>query len=193
VAQIDARYDAIGAKRKEVEEKLTAASGCVAWATQSGWGEYGSLISELVFLADHDFGRQPVTIKKTHYFNGKKVITVRGRGRTTDARAFNAKLSGFVAEANKVLKDYPSYQEFLINHYDVKCCAKGESSHARFGSICMLSTNCGHLPDDDKTIIFAIPKSQHGEDQPTVPPSFKEITYGQFFDLSNKPEETIPA
>lgn len=183
VVTLLADYDAISAKRKLVLEKMLQDSGAVAYTERRGWGENGTLVESLVFSAKHDFGTE-VTIKRRDHLDGKPIVIVRGKGRTAEARELNQRLEGYVREANEVLAKAPSFRDYLIQHYQVACDGIGGPTERGFGSY-MISTNCGKQPGSDDTLLFAIPIKSDGCRQPEVPASFEEITYGQFYDLSN--------
>lgn len=186
VVKLLAGYGEIEAKRKQVLEKMLKDSGAVAFTESRGWGENGSLVMDLVFKEDHDFGT-PVTITRRDRLDGQKIIIAHGKGRTKEARALNEKLKGYVREANDVLKNTPSFKDYLIQHYNVQCNGIGGPVERGFGSY-MISTNCGKQPGSDDTLLFAIPVKSDGCRQPEIPASFEEITYGQFYDLSNQAE-----
>lgn len=185
VIELNNAYDAIAVTRSQILDKMTNDSGAIAWTTRSGWGEYGTLVQELAFKANHTFS-VPVKVVRTDWFDNQKVIIVKGRGRTSEARAFNAELAAHIKTANDVLKNNPAYQEYLISHYNVKLCTLGAPSSSRIGAVSMISTYCGTKPGDRTTLLFAIPIPREKNDkQPEVPANFTEVTYGQFYDMSN--------
>ncbi|MNI55890.1 hypothetical protein D3C77_700380 [compost metagenome] len=49
----------------------------------------------------------------------------------------------------------------------------------------MLFSRCGTTAHSDEVLLFAIPTNADGCRQPEIPLSFVEITYGQFYDLTN--------
>lgn len=183
VVELNAKYEEIASTRQNTLEKMLKDSGAIAYTERRGWGENGTLVGALVFSAKHDFGTE-VTIKRRDFFEGKEAVIVRGKGRTAAARELNSRLEGFVREANEVLAKAPSYRDYLINHYQVACNGIGGPSERGFGSY-MISTNCGKQPGSDDALLFAIPVKSDGCRQPEIPASFEEITYGQFYDLSN--------
>lgn len=187
VAELNAKHAEFRENRQAALEKMLKDSGAVAYTEISRWGETATLVCSLVFLADHDFGTE-VTIKRHDYQDGKKVVIVRGKGRTAEARELNAKLEGYVREANEVLAKAPTYHDYLINHYQVQCCGIGGPVPGSSGSA-MLSTYCGRQPGNKETLLFAIPMKSDECGQPEIPASFEEITYGQFYDLCNPTEE----
>ena len=187
VVTLLADYDAIQVKRKEVLDKMLKDSGALSYTERRHWGENGTFVGSLVFRADHDFGT-PVTIERKDRWEGQAVVIVHGKGRTKEARAFTEKLRGYVKAANDELEKLPKFKDYLIEHYQVQCNGIGGPVPGRSGSA-MLSTYCGKQPESDDTLLFAIPVKSDGCRQPEIPASFEEITYGQFYDLSNPTEE----
>lgn len=183
VVTLLADYDAVSAKRKLVLEKMLQDSGAIAFTERRGWGENGTLVADLVFKADHDFGI-PVTVDRKDRYEGQDVVIVHGRGSSKEARAFTDKLKGYVKAANGELSEVPIFKDYLTQHYQVACNGIGGPTERGFGSY-MISTNCGKQPGSDDTLLFAIPTKADGCRQPEIPASFEEITYGQFYDLSN--------
>lgn len=182
-AKLLAGYDAVSTKRDQVLEDVKARSGAVMLAMRFGWGENGSLVESLVFAADYDFGA-PVTITHRDSIEGREVVVVRGKGRTKEARELNARLSLCVREANDSLAELPLFKDYLINHYQIACNGIGAPSARGYGAY-MISTNCGAQPGTKDVLLFAVPVKSDGCRQPEIPPSFVEITYGQFYDLTN--------
>lgn len=153
------------------------------YAMRFGWGENGSLVKSLVFAADYDFGA-PVTVIHRDNIEGREVVVVRGKGRAKEARDLNSSLARYVRDANDDLAELPSFKDYLINHYQIACNGIGAPSPRGYGAY-MISTNCGAQPGSKDVLLFAVPVKSDGCRQPEIPPSFVEITYGQFYDLTN--------
>lgn len=183
-AKLLADYVDVDTKREQVLEKMLQDSGAIAYTERRAWGENGTLVASLVFKADHDFGI-PVTIDRKDYFDGQRVVIVHGKGNSKEARAFTAKLKGYVKDANDELANVPSFKDYLIQHYQVACNGIGAPAESGRGSY-MISTNCGKQPGSDDTLLFAIPMKSDGCRVPEIPDSFEEITYGQFYDLTHE-------
>lgn len=188
VAELNALYTEIEASRKAALAKMLQDSGAIAYTESGGWGNKVKLVQSLVFAADYDFGIE-VTIKRRDFFNGKQAVIVRGKGSTKAAREFNARIQSYVSDANSVLRDAPDYQGYLIQHYQVESSGFGApvAGGSKFG-VSMISTYCGQSHDDKNTLLFAIPDTvlTVGEKRRVaVPASFEEITYGQFYDMTN--------
>lgn len=169
--------------RNSAIQKMLDDSGAVGFCETSGWGNNVKLVSSLCFPADHEFGTE-VTIKRTDYFRGKKVVMVRGKGRTKEARALNEKIAGHIKEANIVLSQALGFQDYIVNHYQVQCSGIGGAIEGQRG-VAMLSTYCGKQPGVNDVLLFAIPSKSGCGNQPDIPLSFEEITYGQFYDLAD--------
>lgn len=184
VSDIDAQFAPIPARRTEILSELLKATGAVAVIEKDGWGENGSLVSAVVFAASHPFP-VPVKILRKDQFEGQSVVQVSGKGNTKEGKAFNAEMRQHLDTANSKLKDAPVYADFLIKHFNIRCCSIGGPVAGRpFGSK-MISTRCGHIKGDKNTLVFAIPNASGNDKQPEVPAEFVEITYGQFYDLTN--------
>lgn len=181
-----ADYDAVSEKRKEIIKDAIASIGAVAHTEHRDWGGR-TMVAELVFSADHQFPCE-VTVTRNDKYDGQDVVVVRGKGRKKDAREFNSHLTGTVRGLNEALAEYPKFKDYLIDHYNVRCSGLGEPSGRGWG-VAMLSTNCGKAAGSDDVLLFAIPSKSDDCKQPEIPASFEEITYGQFYDLSNPTEE----
>jgi len=182
VVYLLAAYEPIDAKRKQVIKGMLEESGAAGYAESRGWGENGSTVQALWFLADHDFGA-PVTIAHRTHDDGKDMVVVRGKGTSKAAKDLNAKLRGYIKAANDQLTDLPSFHDYLIKHYGVACTGLGGRVGSGFG-VAMLQTKCGVAPGSKDTLLFAVPTKSEGCRQPEIPASFTEMTYGQFYDLS---------
>lgn len=176
-----ADYEVVGEKRKEVIKTHITKVGAVLHTEHRDWGGK-TLVAELVFSADHQFPCE-VKTERTDTIDGEKVVVVRGKGRNRGAREFNAMLSRTIRELNEALTECPKFKDYLIDHYNVRCSGLGEASGRGWG-VAMLSTNCGKAAGSDDVLLFAIPSKSDECDQPEIPASFEEITYGQFYDLS---------
>lgn len=178
-------YSGIPAIRTEVLSELLSNTGAVAICENHDWGKNGSLVSNVAFLADHPF-KVPVTVRNRDKFEGRDVVVVTGRGNTKEARAFNAEIAEHISAANQKLKDAPSYIDFLITRFNVQCCTIGWGMTGRHGAA-MISTHCGQSKNDKNVLLFAIPIPNENDrsKSPEIPAEFKEITYGQFYDLTN--------
>lgn len=180
-------YDSIRKGRSDIITGIMGEFGAVAYTDTSGFGNKGSLLRGLVWNADYKFPCA-VTIKRSDYLDGKKVISARGKGNTKDGREFNKLLDGSIKQANQNLGSLPSWQAYIIDHYNIMRTGFGEAS-GNFG-MAMLTTYGGRCPGRDDCLLFAIPNAKdrdgyakHGEVE--IPPNFQKLTYGRFHDLAN--------
>ncbi|MEM0550453.1 MULTISPECIES: DUF5420 family protein [Aeromonas] len=180
--KVNAEYKAtVPENRSKIIAELFAATGAIVFCERHDWGENGTFVSSICFPADHPF-EVPVKILNKDKFEGRDVVIVSGKGNTKEARSFNAKIREQIDTANKKLKDAPTYIDYLIKHFNIQCCTIG----APMGrGAAMISTHCGQSKNDENVLVFAIPNANGHANQPSVPPEFVEITYGQFYDLTN--------
>lgn len=181
-------YDTIQDQRNSILPAAAEQVGAIAWTTSSAWGGGGGLLSGFVWEKGYEFPC-PMTIKREEMFDGKRVVLGRGKGNTKEGRAFNKQLDAAMQEANAKLKSLPEWKDYIVNHYGIMRTGIGGPSGRGFG-FAMLSTYGGKHPQRDDCLIFAIPNNKeerHGE--VAIPDSFKKITYGQFYDIVNQPEE----
>ncbi|HFH2492077.1 TPA: DUF5420 family protein [Yersinia enterocolitica] len=179
-------FDDIGKKRDAVINGVMNEFGAVAYTNSSGFGDKGSKLRNLVWEHDYPFSC-PMTIKSTDYFNGKKVVIARGKGNVKEGKEFNKKLDAAIKSANAALESLPVWQAYIIAHYGVMKTGFGESTGR---GILMLTTYGGRHPERDDCLLFAIPNTKdkegcakHGD--VTIPKEFEQITYGQFYDITN--------
>lgn len=181
-------YDAIHAQRTEIIQGVMQEYGAIAFTDSSGWGDKGGKLTSLVWPADHPF-TCPMTIKRRDYFDGKPVVIARGKGNTVEGREFNKKLDASLAAANEKLKTLPVWQAYIINHYGIMRTGFGATVR-KFGQS-MLTTYGGLCPGRDDCLVFAIPNSKATEPGEVshgcvdIPPEFRKLTYGQFYDLTH--------
>lgn len=187
VKELIESYDEISSKRKLKLQELLDEFGAEAFVTTSGFGDKGSSVLSLGWFSDYSFPC-PVTIKRRGSLDGKRLVFARGKGNTKEGRAFNKLLDNSIKKTNESLKDLPSLEGYIIEHYGVLKTGFGEPS-GNFG-IAMLTTYAGLCPGRDDCLLFAVPKSRESEGhvrhgEVIIPPNFTSLTYGQFYDLSN--------
>lgn len=187
VAGLEARgavvdYAAIGEKRKELIDAARASVGAVLHTEARDWGG-SSRVAEFVFNADFAFPC-PVKIVRREKVEERDVVIVKGFGRDKGTKEYFARLSKSIRDLNEQLKDYPKFQDYLIKRYDVGCTGLGGPNSSGRGTA-MLFSRCGTSAHSDEVLLFAIPTNANGCRQPEIPSSFVEITYGQFYDLTN--------
>lgn len=179
-------YDSILEQRQSILTNAAEEVGAVAWTLTSNWGGTGGLIQSFVWEKGFSFPCA-VTIKREDYFDNKRVVVARGKGNTKDGREYNKVLDTVAKTANEKLKSLPQWKDYVVNHYGVMRTGIGGQSGSGFG-FAMLSTYGGKHPDRDDTLLFAIPndkdEKQHGEVK--IPDNFEKMTYGQFYDITNK-------
>lgn len=188
VKSLIAGYDDIGEQRNSILPEAAGKVGAIAWTTSSGWGGGGGLLNGFVWDKGYQFPC-PMTIKREEMFDGKRVVLGRGKGNTKEGRAFNKELDAVMEEANKKLKSLPEWKGYIVNHYGIMRTGIGGQSGRGFG-FAMLSTYGGKHPGRDDCLVFAIPNNKeerHGEVE--IPGNFQKITYGQFYDIVNHPNE----
>ncbi|MBG0533633.1 Eac protein [Enterobacter hormaechei] len=188
VKSLIAGYDDIGEQRNSILPEAAGKVGAIAWTTSSGWGGGGGLLNGFVGDKGYQFPC-PMTIKREEMFDGKRVVLGRGKGNTKEGRAFNKELDAVMEEANKKLKSLPEWKDYIVNHYGIMRTGIGGQSGRGFG-FAMLSTYGGKHPGRDDCLVFAIPNNKeerHGEVE--IPGNFQKITYGQFYDIVNHPNE----
>lgn len=188
VKSLIAGYDDIGEQRNSILPEAAGKVGAIAWTTSSGWGGGGGLLNGFVWDKGYQFPC-PMTIKREEMFDGKRVVLGRGKGDTKECRAFNKELDAVMEEANKKLKSLPEWKDYIVNHYGIMRTGIGGQSGRGFG-FAMLSTYGGKHPGRDDCLVFAIPNNKeerHGEVE--IPGNFQKITYGQFYDIVNHPNE----
>lgn len=180
-------YKVIGEKRKEIIGAARASVGAVLHTEARDWG-WSSRVAEFVFDADFAFPC-PVKIIRREMIDGREVVIVKGFGRDKGTKAYFARLSKVIRDLNEQLKDYPKFQDYLIKRYAVGCKGLGGPSDRGRGTA-MLFSRCGTSAQSEDVLLFAIPTNADGCAPPEIPSSFVEITYGQFYDLTNT--ETVP-
>ncbi|MGI1283759.1 Eac protein [Enterobacter kobei] len=188
VKSLIAGYDDIREQRNSILPEAAGKVGAIAWTTSSGWGGGGGLLSGFVWEKGYQFPC-PMTIKREEMFDGKRVVLGRGKGNTKDGRAYNKELDAVMEEANKKLKSLPEWKDYIVNHYGIMRTGIGGQSGRGFG-FAMLSTYGGKHPGRDDCLVFGIPNNKeerHGEVE--IPGNFQKITYGQFYDIVNHPNE----
>jgi hypothetical protein len=188
VKSLIAGYDDIREQRNSILPEAAGKVGAIAWTTSSGWGGGGGLLSGFVWEKGYQFPC-PMTIKREEMFDGKRVVLGRGKGNTKEGRAYNKELDSVMEEANKKLKSLPEWKDYIVNHYGIMRTGIGGQSGRGFG-FAMLSTYGGKHPGRDDCLVFAIPNNKeerHGEVE--IPDNFQKITYGQFYDIANQPNE----
>lgn len=188
VKSLIAGYDDIGEQRNSILPEAAGKVGAIAWTTSRGWGGGGGLLNGFVWEKGYQFPC-PMTIKREEMFDGKRVVLGRGKGNTKEGRAFNNELDSVMEEANKKLKSLPEWKDYIVNHYGIMRTGIGGQSGRGFG-FAMLSTYGGKHPGRDDCLVFAIPNNKeerHGEIE--IPGNFQKITYGQFYDIVNQPNE----
>ncbi|EPK6019569.1 DUF5420 family protein [Citrobacter sp. CF971] len=188
VKSLIAGYDEIREQRNAILPEAAGKVGAIAWTTSTGWGGGGGLLSGFVWEKGYQFPC-PMTIKREEMFDGKRVVLGRGKGNTKEGRAFNKELDAVMEEANKKLKSLPEWKDYIVNHYGIMRTGIGGQSGRGFG-FAMLSTYGGKHPCRDDCLVFAIPNNKeerHGEVE--IPETFQKITYGQFYDIANHPNE----
>lgn len=188
VKSLIAGYDDIREQRNSILPEAAEKVGAIAWTTSSGWGGGGGLLSGFVWEKGYQFPC-PMTIKREEMFDGKRVVLGRGKGNTKEGRAYNKELDSVMEEANKKLKSLPEWKDYIVNHYGIMRTGIGGQSGRGFG-FAMLSTYGGKHPGRDNCLVFAIPNNKeerHGEVE--IPDNFQKITYGQFYDIANQPNE----
>lgn len=188
VKSLIAGYDDIREQRNSILPEASGKVGAIAWTTPSGWGGGGGLLNGFVWEKGYQFPC-PMTIKREEMFDGKRVVLGRGKGNTKEGRAYNKELDSVMEEANKKLKSLPEWKDYIVNHYGIMRTGIGGQSGRGFG-FAMLSTYGGKHPGRDDCLVFAIPNNKeerHGEVE--IPGNFQKITYGQFYDIANQPNE----
>lgn len=188
VKSLIAGYGDIREQRNSILPEAAGKVGAIAWTTSSGWGGGGGLLSGFVWEKGYQFPC-PMTIKREEMFDGKRVVLGRGKGNTKEGRAYNKELDAIMDEANKKLKSLPEWKDYIVNHYGIMRTGIGGQSGRGFG-FAMLSTYGGKHPGRDDCLVFGIPNNKeerHGEVE--IPDNFQKITYGQFYDIVNHPNE----
>ncbi|GKX54050.1 hypothetical protein SOASR030_01620 [Leminorella grimontii] len=182
-----AKYDEIADKRQSVINDLCNKFEAIGYTDSTGFGDKGSFVRNLIWPADFKFA-QPMTIKLRSYIDGKPAILARGKGNSKEGRAFNKSLDAAIADCNKQLATLPSWQAYIIEHYDVMKTGIGGSSGL---GLAMLTTYGGKYPGRDDCLLFAIPnnKNEKRHGKITVPENFQKLTYGQFYDITNVESE----
>lgn len=181
-------YDQIGKKRNEIMQAAIGKVGAIAWTNSSSWGDKGGLIQAFVWEKGFAFPA-PVTIKSEDFWEGKRVVIARGKGNSKEGREYQKTLEAVKDEANKQLKALPLWQSYIIDHYGVMRTGIGCQARRGYG-FAMLSTYGGRCPGRDDALVFAIPNDKserHGD--VVIPESFQKLTYGQFYDLTNREDE----
>lgn len=181
-AKLLADYNAVGDKRDEIIKSARSHLGAILHTELRDWGGK-TKVAEFVFSADHQFPCE-IKVVRRDKVDGKDVVIVSGKGRSKDAKDFNSMMSKALRQLNNELEAYPKFKDYLIDHYSVRCSGLGATSDRGWG-VAMLSTNCGKAAGLDDLLLFAIPSKADESKQPEIPASFEEITYGQFYDLSN--------
>lgn len=175
-------YAAIGEKRKEIIDAARASVGAVLHTESHDWG-WSSRVAEFVFDAGFEF---PCPVKVVHKekVDGSDVVVVKGEGRSKATKEYFARLSKSIRDLNEQLKPYPKFQDYVVARFGVRCTGLGGPCSSGRGTA-MLFTQCGTAARADDVLLFAIPTHSDGCVAPEVPQSFLEITYGQFYDLTN--------
>ncbi len=168
-----------GGMRIAAQEELLETTGAIAWRESSNWGEPNS-ICELVFPRDHEVQKNAhIKICSRDYYEGQRVICVRGKMNSKAGKDFNAAMD----LANDKLSKCLTFQDWIIHEYfKVKHCGLGGPGSKGFGTA-MISSFGGMAGEN---IVIAIPKDTESSKKPVViPGSFEAISYGKFYDLTN--------
>ena len=178
-AALKLHKEKFGGMRKAAQEELLATTGAIAWRESTNWGE-PDYISQLVYPRDHEIQKNAhIKIESRDYYQDQRVICVRGKMNSKAGKDFN----GALDVANAKLRECLTFQDWIIHEYfKVKHCGLGGPGK-RIGSTSMLSTFGGMAGEN---IVIAIPKDTESSNKPVVPDSFEAITYGKFYDLTNK-------
>ncbi|MEC9319123.1 MAG: DUF5420 family protein [Pseudomonadota bacterium] len=180
----------IAPKRDEIVNSLyIEAGGAVAHTETSNWGGASS-IGYLVYPVAHPIvSASHVKVHDTREHNGEKVAVIGGKGNHKLGKALNA----LVTKANDALADFPRFSDWFISSNNLMRTMIGDRMPNSSASS-MISTNFGIAKDDngEDVAVLRVPKyTERTGDKPPVdepvdvPEGFREITYGQFFDLVN--------
>lgn len=187
VKQLIKSYEDVKKQRDEVLQSAIDKVGAIAWTTTQGFGDKGDKLAAFAWPANHEFPCL-MTIKNKSYFNDQQVIIARGKGNTKEGRAFNKTLDTVKADANSKLSSLPCWQSYIINNYGIMRTGIGSQAGGSGFGFAMLTTYGGKHPDRDDALLFAIPNNKeedrHGSIE--IPTSFQKLTYGQFYDITNK-------
>jgi len=169
----------IESKRESILEDLKKDTGCIAWTETSSWGGQ-SMISELVYPIGHQILDEPyIKIRSKREYEGVDVACVSGMGNRKLGKQFDAVISKY----NKKLESVPDYQDWLAKRLGIMRTGLG-GAHSSGRGIAMLSTKIGNAGDIIVAMIPNNKEEKHGGI--TIPDCLEKITYGQFFDLTNK-------
>ena len=178
--KVIADYCPISDNRFAAIKRVLETFGAATHTEARHWGEPVS-VGELVFWKDHDFPCKVKVIRQDEYA-GKQVVIVSGKGCSKEAKKFMSDMSQALGDLNEELKEFPTFKDYLINLFEVRCSGLGAATGR---GVAMLSTNCGKASGREDLLLFAIPMESDGCAVVEPHPHMQEITYGQFYDLSS--------
>lgn len=182
-ASLSDRYDReVGDKRKAILAEMLETSGAVAYTASSSWGGQ-EFIRQLVFPYDTPLKDEPhIKTLRSSRFEDQRVVVLDGKRNRKAGIAFNKP----VTDANKQLKGLPDFKAWVISELGVGRTGIG-APHESGRGMSMLSTDFGKIGD---VYYFRVPsdKTEGSSEKVEVPEGFKQLTYGQWYDLVNAEE-----
>lgn len=173
------RYDKeIASQRDGVLENLLKESGALAYTPVSNWGR-AETIAELVFKPDHSITTEKYVKTRISEFENEPVICVRGKNNSNAGKSFNH----LITEVNKTLSSLPKFTDWVVSELGLMKTGFGASTGR---GTAMLQTKGGTVGE---VLGFMVPRSddeKHGTVE--IPDCLTEVTYGQWYDLTNEDE-----
>lgn len=164
----------VGNKRNDALAKLLKITGAVAWCEKSSaWGSDQTLVRGVVYpIEDFEIPKHVKMIRGCT-FEGKHCVEVRGELNSNAGREFNKHIDA----CNDILRTAPKFTDWVVTHFDVMSTGLGGPCPNGRG-VSMISTYGGRCGD---VLVFAVAK---GDRKVDVPECFEQITYGQFYDMT---------
>jgi hypothetical protein len=182
--------ESIAPKRQAaIDELYLEAGGAIAHTESSPWGGV-SHIDYLVFPGSHAITKEKhIKFLERRKHEGKTVAIVTGRGNFKDGKAFNARIRA----TNEKIKDLPIFTDWVVNHLDAqRACLGAPNPHG--SGVSMISSQAGMVTsgEGERLLLLRIPKriervgdSEAKEEPFPTPEGFRELSYGQFYDMAN--------
>ncbi|HCA8113487.1 TPA: Eac protein, partial [Klebsiella pneumoniae] len=149
-------FEPISQKRSELITEAITLVEAVGWVDSQSFGDKGDKLQSFVWKADHNFPCE-ITIKRRSYMDRVPVIVARGKGNTSDGRAFNKKLDEIIKNVNDKLRPFPCWSSYIINHFGIMHSAHGGPAANRPFATAILTTYGGTIPGRQDALAFAIP------------------------------------
>lgn len=174
-ATLKEHEETVAAQRSALISDALRGFDAEAFSTQNEWAGPPTVVGILV-KDDHPLLKEPhVLFQRKQRTDDGVLNLVRGRGNTKDGKRLNSEIAQF----SKALKDLPAFTDWVVPYFDIMTSAIGEPHPTKRGGFAMIRTHGGFAGEH---LVFAVPKE--GDRDVEVPACFEQITYGQFYDMT---------